>query len=85
MLEKNLETARRLGYESEFIAQTEAKLSHLQSVLVSDEAGLGKPHQRLAPTVLSDEQAAVGPPIETGSQSPADRKLFVPRMTPLAP
>ncbi len=86
VLEKNLETARRLGYESEFIAQTEAKLSHLQSVLVSDEAGLGKPHPRLSQTeAASDEQAAVGPPIETGPDAPADRKLFVPPMTPLAP
>jgi hypothetical protein len=81
VLEKNLETARRLGYESEFIAQTEAKLSHLQSVLVSDEAGLGKPHPRL----VAEEAAAVGPPIETGPQAPADRKLFIPPMTPLAP
>jgi len=81
VLEKNLETARRLGYESEFIAQTEAKLSHLQQVLVSDEAGLGKPHPRL----VAESETAVGPPIETGEQAPADRKLFVPSMTPLAP
>ncbi|HET6584581.1 MAG TPA: hypothetical protein VFG69_14060 [Nannocystaceae bacterium] len=81
VLEKNLETARRLGYESEFVAQTEAKLSHLKQVLVSDEAGLGKPHPRL----VAEETAAVGPPIETGTQAPADRKLFVPPMTPLAP
>lgn len=88
VLEKNLETARRLGYESEFIAQTEAKLTHLQRVLEPDEVGLGKPHERLAASQTeggAQETAAVGPPIETGAQAPADRKLFVPPMTPLAP
>jgi len=66
VLEKNLETARRLGYESEFIAQTELELSHLQSVLDSGEASLGQPHARLArggdrpsgPTDASGDAAA---------------------------
>jgi len=38
VFEKNLETARRLGYESDFVDATEEKLGHLQSVLLSDEA-----------------------------------------------
>lgn len=61
VLEKNLETARRLGYESEFIAQTEAKLSHLQSVLESGEAGLGQPHVRLIADATDPSGAAANP------------------------
>jgi tetratricopeptide (TPR) repeat protein len=92
VLEKNLETARRLGYESEFTAQTEVKLSHLQSVLGSGDAGLGQPHVRLVgepiPADASvGELAATGPEIErpTPGAGPADRKLFIPPMTPLLP
>lgn len=100
VLEKNLETARRLGYESEFIAQTEAKLSHLQSVLASTETTLGQPLARLADRddgaggtdaapLLSDGGATTSPgaePPQTTTPSAAvDRKLFVPPMTPLLP
>ncbi len=90
VFEKNLETARRLGYESEFTAQTEAKLSHLQAALHGDDADLGKPLARLA-----GEPATAGPERPTGTSAPpgedgpapraADRKLFVPPMTPLSP
>lgn len=80
VLEKNLETARRLGYESPFIEQTEAKLGHLQKVLLSDEAGFGKPHPRLVPETVAEVDA----PAAGGESLPAaDRKLYVPRATPL--
>lgn len=88
VLEKNLETARRLGYESEFIARTEVKLSHLQSALDSDEPGLGKPLTRLADDPdAGGELAPPSVPAEGGPEAAAavDRKLFVPPMTPLAP
>ena len=80
VFEKNLETARRLGYDNEFVERTEAKLGHLQAVLLSDDATLGKPNQRLARE--SDEE--IDAPPETDPEgSAADRKLFVPRPTPL--
>ncbi|MFO0637070.1 MAG: hypothetical protein U0168_29945 [Nannocystaceae bacterium] len=90
VLEKNLETARRLGFESEFTAQTEARLSHLQAALASDAPELGRPLPRLAD---ADGVTAAGPDpgpaAPTGAAadapSPADRKLFVPPLTPLAP
>lgn len=85
VFEKNIETARRLGYENPFIERTEAKLAHLQSVLLSDEDNLGQPRPRL--TKETDE--AVGPDVEgtpaAGNDEvrAADRKLFVPEPTPL--
>ena len=80
VFEKNLETARRLGYESPFIEQTEAKLGHLQKVLLSDEVGFGKPHPRLVPEAAAEVDA----PAEGGAALPAaDRKLYVPRPTAL--
>lgn len=100
VLEKNLETARRLGYESEFIAQTEVKLSHLQAVLASGDAGLGEPHARLAAEATTPAAApelgaggGPGPDSPDGAErvgpaidgSAADRKLFIPPMTPLSP
>jgi hypothetical protein len=80
VFEKNLETARRLGYESKFTELTEAKLGHLRAVLLSDEATLGKPHERLAP----HEREAVGPApgsAPVGELPAAERKLFVPEPT----
>ncbi len=89
VLEKNLETARRLGYESEFIAQTEAKLGHLQSVLASDEPGLGRPLPRLVPEEVAElapvdvPRGVPGDNVTDRPTSAADRKLFVPPMTAL--
>ncbi len=77
--EKNLETARRLGYDSEFIERTEAKLGHLQAVLLSNDAQMGQPHQRLARG--TEGQDGVQPATAEGSA--ADRKLFVPLPTAL--
>jgi tetratricopeptide (TPR) repeat protein len=82
VFEKNLETARRLGYDSEFTVATEEKLGHLQSVLLSDEATLGRPHERLvrqAPSELSPPPGAAAP----GDVPAAERKLFIPQPTPL--
>ena len=80
VFEKNLETSRKLGYDSPFIAQTEAKLSDLQAILLAGDTSLGKPHPRLAPEARPGF-ARGGE--ETGEPSPVDRKLFVPEPTAL--
>ncbi len=79
VFEANLATARKLGYENEFVVQTEAKLSELQSVLLAGDTTLGRPHPRLAPEARP-ELLAGGADAE---QVPVDRKLFVPEPTPL--
>ena len=76
VFETNLETARKLGYDSEFVAKTEAKLSELQSVLLAGDTTLGRPHPRLAPEARQEPGA-------DAEQAPVDRKLFVPEPTPL--
>jgi hypothetical protein len=87
VFEKNLETARRLGYESEFITRTEEKLGHLQTVMLSDDVALGQPHPRLASGEPGgSDDAGVDTPTGEGlppEGSASDRKLFVPRPTPL--
>ena len=79
VFEANLETARKLGYDSEFVAQTEAKLSELQSVLLAGDSTLGRPHPRLAP----EARPELEPGGADAEQAPADRKLFIPEPTPL--
>lgn len=78
--ESNLETARKLGYDSEFVARTEAKLSDLQAVLLAGDTTLGRPHPRLAPEARQDLPPGSAVDAE---QAPVDRKLFVPEPTPL--
>lgn len=82
VLEKNLETARRLGYESPFIEDTEARLSDLQGMMLAGDTRWGKPTPRLAP--------AAAQPLEPPEDSRdterlpvAERKLFVPLPTTL--
>jgi hypothetical protein len=86
VLDKNLQTARRLGYDSEFIERTEAKLGHLQAVLLTDAELHGKPHPRLVPETRSEigRPPEAPPPDAPDAELPAaDRKLFVPEPTPL--
>ena len=78
VFETNLETARKLGYDNDFVAQTEAKLSELQSLLLAGDTTLGRPHPRLAPEARPEP----GPGVDA-DQAPVDRKLFVPEPTPL--
>ncbi|MEM9461758.1 MAG: hypothetical protein AAGF11_46775 [Myxococcota bacterium] len=80
VFEKNLETARRLGYDNDFIQRTEAKLGHLQAIMLSEDASLGQPNQRLA---REDDEQAVDAPAAAGDGTASDRKLFVPRPTAL--
>ncbi|MEM7153252.1 MAG: hypothetical protein AAF799_10455 [Myxococcota bacterium] len=79
VFEKNLETARRLGYDNEFVARTEAKLGHLQAALLSEDATLGSPSMRIS----RELDAEIDAPQPSTQGSAADRKLFVPRPTPL--
>lgn len=81
VFEKNLETARRFGYENQFTELTEAKLGHLQTIALSQERSLAQPGPRLVPELLQE----VAPPQEApGEPLPAsERKLFVPERTPL--
>ncbi len=86
VFEKNLETARKLGYDSEFVAKTEAKLSDLQAVLLAGDTTLGRPHPRLAPEARPDLAPGEGGPTTgepTAEPIPIDRKLYVPEPTPL--
>lgn len=91
VFERNLETARKFGYESEFIELTEAQLAHLQAIMLG-RGESGAPLPRLAPLdarhdasrpgyrpEFDDTEAAI--PFE---ELPAvERKLFVPMPTTL--
>jgi tetratricopeptide (TPR) repeat protein len=80
VFEKNLETARKLGYENDFIDRTEAALAHLQAVLLGRDDP-GQPVPRLAPHEdASEEQGTLTPSEELPA---AERKLFVPLPTTL--
>lgn len=81
VFEKNLETARKLGYESDFTARTEAKLNELQAVLLAGDTSLGKPHPRLAPEARPDLSGEIAS--AQAERNPEDRKLFIPEMTAL--
>jgi len=81
VFENNLETARKLGYDSEFVEKTEAKLSELQAVLLAGDTTLGRPYPRLVPEARPElSVSGEDPPAEP---SPVDRKLFIPEPTPL--
>ncbi len=72
VFERNLEVARKLGYENAFTEQTRERLSGLQAILLAGDASWGRPDARLVPTT--------GP--ETSQEAPAsERKLFVPEPT----
>lgn len=81
VFERNLETARRLGYETEFTERTEAALARLQSILLSADTQLGEPHPELAP--LDSGSVTETDPEREARRSPLDRKLFLPAPTPL--
>lgn len=74
VFEKNLETARRLGYDSPFIAQSETRLGELQEAMAADR-GRGPKRQR-GPLPAVGPEDAVGP-------RPGDPSVFVPAPTPL--
>src|SRR5690606_24763238 len=55
VFEKNLEAARKLGYDNEFIDRTELALAHLQAVLLG-RGDPGTPVPRLAPRESQDDE-----------------------------
>ncbi|GEM_PF-1941632 len=82
VFEKNLETARRLGYSNNFTEQTQARLSELQAILLASDTRLGEP----TPHFSKGIDPEIDP--DQGNQDylslPAqERRLFVPRPTPL--
>jgi tetratricopeptide (TPR) repeat protein len=82
VFEKNLESARRIGYENPFVEQTREALARLQSILLDSDSNLGSPHPRLATPIFADG----GEPTAEGQDSaigPLDRKLHLPTMTSL--
>ena len=79
VFEKNLETARKLGYESEFIDQTERRLAQLQAIMLG-RGDHGEPVPRLAP--IEARPAPTPDAAATAEDLPAvERKLFVPMPT----
>jgi tetratricopeptide (TPR) repeat protein len=80
VFEKNLETARKLGYDNDFIQRTEDALAHVQGVLLG-RGDPGQPVPRLAPRESADEEPDVLEPTE--DLPAAERKLFVPLPTVL--
>ncbi|KIG17624.1 hypothetical protein DB30_02899 [Enhygromyxa salina] len=83
VFEKNLETARKLGYDNEFIELTEAQLGHLQGIVLGRGEG-GGPMPRLAsrePGDADDPDASLPSPRD--QLSAVERKLFVPMPTTL--
>lgn len=79
VFERNLEAARKLGYDNEFVALSEQQLERLQTVLLGRDARLGQPTPRLAVDATQDESSAAAE-----AELPAiERKLFVPLPTPL--
>ncbi|WP_181197685.1 tetratricopeptide repeat protein [Enhygromyxa salina] len=81
VFEKNLETARKFGYDNFFIQQTEAQLAHLQAVLLG-RGEIGGPVSRLAPRE-SRRDPDPDAPTPTDQLPAAERKLFVPMPTTL--
>jgi tetratricopeptide (TPR) repeat protein len=83
VFEKNLETARRLGYERPFIGRTEVKLSALQAVLLAGDETWGRPHPRLVPEALAELAPPEDGPGTRDELDAMNRKLFVPTPTTL--
>src|SRR5690606_34129134 len=81
VFEKNLETARKFGYESEFVERTEAQLASLQSILLA-RGEPGAPVPRLAP-LETREQVEPEDAIAFEELPAVERKLFVPMPTTL--
>lgn len=81
VFEKNLETARKFGYEGEFIERTEAQLAQLQAIVLG-RGEPGAPVPRLAP-IEAREQLDPDQAIAFEELPAAERKLFVPMPTTL--
>lgn len=79
VFEKNLEVARKLGYENRFVEDTQTQLDALQRLLHRGDDLLGQPHPRVARDRPEDA-------VELFPGARADdieHRLFVPAFTPL--
>lgn len=89
VFEKNLETARKFGYDSAFIEQTEERLAQLEAVMLGRTA-VGEPVPRLTPIgpagaggASADGAASVHGGDDLDELPAVERKLFVPMPTTL--
>ncbi|NVB36837.1 tetratricopeptide repeat protein [Pseudenhygromyxa sp. WMMC2535] len=84
VFEKNLETARKLGYDNDFIARSEERLASLQSIMLGRDERQG-PVPRLAPQRGGGAARGTGEQLAiSGEDLPAiERELFVPLPTTL--
>ena len=94
VLETNLETAARLGYDNMFIEETERTLARLQGVLLEGDQRIGQPTPRLQ---AEDGDRAADPPVNDALGDPdamaamlsgsgeggRDTVLFIPTPSPL--
>lgn len=94
VLETNLETAARLGYDNVFIEETERTLARLQGVLLEGDQRIGQPTPRLQ---AEDGDRAADPPVNDALGDPdamaamlsgsgeggRDTVLFIPTPSPL--
>lgn len=83
VFEKNLESARRIGYENPFVEQTREALGRLQSILLAADSSLGSPHPRLVEPLFHGESTLGANSAKNSALGPLDRKLHLPSMTPL--
>jgi tetratricopeptide (TPR) repeat protein len=83
VFEKNLESARRIGYENPFVEQTREALGRLQSILLAADHSLGSPHPRLVQPLFGPEGSTSAESGDATALGPLDRKLHLPTMTPL--
>ena len=81
VFEKNLETARKVGFDNDFIERSEAQLAHLQAVLLG-RTDASSPLPRLAPRESRESEDPEGP-IAREDLPAIERKLFVPMPTTL--
>lgn len=79
VFEKNLETARKLGYENQFVELTQERLAQLQAVMLGRDAS-GAPIPRLAPSPEDGRDTAA---VREDELPAVERKLFVPLPTTL--
>jgi tetratricopeptide (TPR) repeat protein len=82
VFEKNLETARKFGYDNEFVERTQAQLGQLQGIVLGRGEG-GGPMPRLAPREDREDLEDSMMPMPIDDLPAIERKLFVPMPTTL--
>ncbi|MEE9384184.1 MAG: hypothetical protein V3V08_12305 [Nannocystaceae bacterium] len=83
VFEKNLEVARKLGYENRFIERSQLQLNGLQRLLLAGDALLGMQHPRVAPISEADGPTRPEDLFPAAQRHDIESRLFVPAPTPL--